>query len=212
MKPFLLAAFVGFLLIANSVAIAHPSDDKTPAQLPDWYGEPLRLDSSASFGRVQFVDAFPEVADLSDTEKYMIAGTEYSLLRGPGYGPWYLEIMNYCMYCARTGGEIPAILDPSLFAFDAEYGDTSVSEVFRNPLTNEYPRLDAQTFSPGDLLVFPLNESEMQFYADNYGYRSAWFLDDGSLNPSLQGQVFFVRMYGEDEVIWQNLHYLLRAE
>lgn len=194
--------------LSGGSAGAHPMDDGDPAQLPAWYTDTeVGWNSSYNYGRVEFVDELTPATELSDAERRILAGTESSLLRGPGIGPWYQLAISYCMHCANSGSGIPERIDPALASFDALMGDPpfSLSDLLRSPLTDSYPSLSASSFSPGELLVFELNADELNYYADNYGYRKTWFKADGSRSEKLLGPVMFIRIYGESGVIYQNL-------
>jgi hypothetical protein len=108
----------------------------------------------------------------------------------------------------RAHGRIPAVLDeealrsiPGYTAwFEREPG---MIDVFRNPLTGAWPRLDAQEHSPGDMFIRILNEAEKVQYARMMGLWEVWF--GTGPGERLCSPVFYQRIYGWDGPIYESL-------
>jgi len=193
------------------VAAAHPYDNREPAEQPNWYQDGAGWNSNYNLGRIVFVDELPDWEELTSTEKKIVTGTKESILRGPAYGPWWREVLKYCEHTINSGEGIPQRLDPDLMPFAALIdGHQSYSELLRSPVTGEFPLLDSEEFSAGDMYIVELDNEELEYFADNFGYRNDWFDESGNRSDNLLGPVLFYRVYGESRVIHQGLFFKLR--
>lgn len=213
----LCTAITGLMLA--SAAGAHPADGYTPKELQPGYGtEEVGMGSEYDINELYFVKPYPNPASLTDAEKYMLAG-----LTGDGPAnarrPWIDEIYQAVSgYYAKTGtmpDEFSADIMRELAADPSQVTSDSL-EVFRSPITGRYPMLKAEQFSPGDIYMRPLTETEKRHFADiDSNFQQLWF-DKRTYDPERQEEVnvrmisdvFYMRVYGQDGVIHTGLHYM----
>jgi hypothetical protein len=91
-------------------------------------------------------------------------------------------------------------------------------EHFKSPITNEFPRLDAKEFTPGQVYMRPLTEAEMRQFAEMVPeYQQAWFAgvvanpDTSEVLDHVQqmSPVYYVRVYGEHGVLVETIEFLM---
>jgi hypothetical protein len=209
--------FITALVVVSAIssqAYAHPADGYTPKELPDKYGEDGWYTSDYDINEIYFICPFPDPNSLSDREKYMIAG----VADGPAgtHMAWYMNIYSAVSSYYKKTGSIPSYFSAEMLMETASCGagteeiTEDVLSVFRSPITGEYPKLNATSFSPGDLYIRPLTEAEKQFFASkDLFFKHIWL--DGTLycpetnrieRVQILDEPFYIRIYGETEVIF----------
>jgi len=209
------------LLAAVSVALmqyaqAHPCElyDPFPFRCP--YGR-VGYNSLAgySFGDVTFVDQYPDPATLTDIEAYMVNGCMQDETQA-ALDSWWRIVMRYVEPYYEQYGVIPTQLTPEVM------GDTNPDDFEKvvSPITGDYPRLDCTAFSPGNMYVKVLTEAEMQqiaavsktAYAFWYEGQAQYPPDFKTHSVRLNGPVYYVRIYGYNDVIFNTLTYSFVTE
>ena len=209
------AVFVFGLL---QVVSAHPSDGYEPRPLSNTFGlEGYGLPIEWEINDLDFVQTYPAPGTMTPEEMYMIGGCP----RGPEgkpLAPWYSVVKNEAQRFYYKFGYIPEQLTPDVIA--AAWGLPEdeiypwVMEQIVSPITGDYPYLNHQHFSPGNLYFRTLTDAEKwhiaSFSPDNY---MLWF--EGTAAPSpfdraagikerepveVMG-VFYLRLYGYNDVI-----------
>jgi hypothetical protein len=144
---------------------------------------------------------------LTPAEIYMLAGTGKGQKGDGSYGPWNTMVFNAAYSIYMETGSLPDRLTDAVLRKSNHYKDVSNAsiELFRNPLTGEWPSLKAQQFSPGDLYIRPLSNTELRHFASLSPIYSGMWLEGkgpgGRGNRQLSGPVFYVRIYGAQGVI-----------
>lgn len=211
-----ITTFIVWSLGMVGTAFAHPSDGYPARPLQSGYGEPdYGFPSSFSFNDITFVQ-YPQANTLSEQEKYMLSGTS----SGPwGYAlpAWYISVFQAVQTYYKKHQVIPASFSPEMFlefVADPSSIQQDYLDLFKSPLTGDWPLLNAQSYSPGNMYIRVLTEDEMQYYADlNPVFQELWFdgvfrKGDGTFeNVKMISNVFYVRVYGLNGVIYNGLLY-----
>jgi hypothetical protein len=173
------------------------------------------LPSSWSFGDITFTNDKAPEANLTEEEKYMIAGAESSSLREGVLLPWETMVFVAVDRFYDKYGFVPTQLTSDVLKVipGMEHTSDAALEEYRNPLTDAWPRLDAVVASPGDIFVKRLTSEEMKHYAgladtlksDWYGTRTFPGTDKAPMR--LTSGVYYFRMYGWHGVICENFQY-----
>lgn len=201
-------------------ASAHPSDGRQPRDLSAVWSPEVGLPPEWSTGDLVFTKPKPAWQELTPAEQYIIAGTVTSPFGNESLKPWEQEIFLFVRRYFEQYGAIPERLSPEVIRQAPGYAGYSDArlEVFRSPLTGEFPRLNAASFSPGDVYIRPLTPGEMQYFAQrNPVYNADWFgkgtvVDPNShdpINTELGTDVYYIRIYGASGVIVDGLEYIL---
>jgi hypothetical protein len=128
----------------------------------------------------------------------------------PRLRPYYEYVFEMAAKYYEETGTIPAVLDPDTIKKLPHVAKMSPAlqqqldlEKLRNPLTGNWPRLDARTLSPGDFYIRALSADEMRYLAKfDSDDAKMWFqgtMPDGNGNLTQQGKLgcaLYVRMYG----------------
>ncbi|MDQ3024373.1 MAG: hypothetical protein M3R04_08340 [bacterium] len=216
-----------FAVIPVEAVAPHPSVGHNTNQI---HGYPDQAPASWSYGELTFLgpDKFPAVEDLTDVERYMLAGTATSPFSSKaGLPSWHMSVWAAVHRIYNETGAVPDRLTPEVLRASPAYSSLSDAglDVFRNPITGEWPRLNAKQFSPGDVYMHPLTQDEMRHYAGlTPSYRLQWFEGKGldreklsrggnvdemyTADYTLEGPVWFVRIYGEKGVILNTITYV----
>lgn len=222
MKYLVLITVIILQLVATTAQAAdHPAWGYPPNELPKGYGTAgWGLPDEMSYGDITFSAPYPDPSTLSDSEKYIISGTQSSE-KGGGLAPWRRAIFNAVNGIYVNTGNVPPELTPGLLSAVMDVNEATASgsiDQFRSPITGEFPRLDASYFSPGQVYIHLLTEGEKQYFAGTYQvYQDNWF-DGISRNPAtgemmpieITGGVFYIRIYGESDVIYEGIEYVFR--
>ncbi|MEZ5337782.1 MAG: hypothetical protein R3F46_05910 [bacterium] len=200
------------LLCFASAALAHPTDGATPNEPHDNYGtEAFGLRPECNVNDLTFTVPFPDPASLSNPELYIIAGAT-DPATGKQFEPWFKDIYRLVSALNGNNGSIPGQLDESLVR-SAAGNPGSVSQQwvdkFRSPLTGEFPRLDATSFSPGDVYIRPLTSYEMDHISAKHSeYDKIWNQNvrtqpgtGQTMQSELIGDVYYIRVYGWNDVL-----------
>lgn len=203
------------IIVAANVAVAaHPASGYQPLDAQRNYKS--GLPASYSYGEIIFIDTDqkPPYDTLSDLEKYLFAGVKNSSYGTP-LPPWYQSIYNVAAKYYEQFGYLPGILSDTEIRKISGWESVSDSqlELCRNPLTGAWPRLDATSPSPGDLLLHPMTDAEMRYFANQIpSLQSMWF--DGieqdmdsvangtdpdnawTVSAHLLYRPFYIRVYG----------------
>ena len=213
----ILAIYSAFYLSAHPAMAGHASDGHQPKEVFNYdQGAPEEW----SIGDVQFYDpqSKPPLESLTDTERYMLAGTvDSSLPSGSALGPWFQQVYMAALKLYQRHGSIPEVLDPDQLRELPEFAQIpqGLLDVYRNPLTGEWPRLRSMDPSPGDLFIHVLSDSEMQFIAQRSPYRQKLWFGGKALNGDVNWEQnksiklierpFYIRLYGWNGVLWAGL-------
>jgi hypothetical protein len=208
------------LLVTSNVAFAHPSEGYEPNELHPNYGDPaLGLPSEANFAEIDFTAEYPDPGSLTAAERYMIAGTKTSSF-GPGLQPWYQTIMSAVRVYYKNHQEVPDELTlQDIREMTSGQPDSDWEEIYKSPITGEFPRLKELENSPGNLYVRVLTSEEVDHLSKFWpGLRKLYF-ESISINPhsgeatkiELTSPIFFVRVHGYEGAIWESLSYSTRA-
>lgn len=209
---FLVLTAIAALTLGVQSAAAHPQDGFQPL-LPGggatWPS--TGFPSEWSIGELVFAGEFPSFDTLSPTEQKMLHGAVDNQGRLRVF--WRQEVLQFAIkYCALFG-RLPEEISPEVYWSTLppeDYGKYGrFLEVVASPITGRYPRLDAQTFSPGDLYMKVLSESEMRYIADREpGCQQAWFDKRIHGRPvELVCPPIYYRIYGEHGVIFDGITY-----
>jgi hypothetical protein len=198
------------LLFQASLSFADPVSGYEPNGLPEGYGSlSYGMSSDYNSGDLVFIQPYPDPSTLTAEEKYMIAGAhnaERRVMR-----PWYQEICQMASAYYQNTGVFPSVIDAEVIREVA--GDPgSITEesldLFRSPITGEFSRLDSKQFSPGDLYLHPLSESEKLYIASrDESYRLKWYENQyfdtcGNLVPiKMLDQPIYYRVYGHNGIV-----------
>lgn len=207
----------GLLLLTNSAnGAGHPSSGYPARDLGGAYGG---LPAALSTGEFLFLDEADRQsrAALSQPELYMLVGTSRSSGRG-GLSPWYMSVYFAASAYFQAYGVIPETLGPAELQRLYPSAPADRLDVYRNPLTGDWPRLNSATHSPGDMYLKVLSQNEVEWFADRHsGLRAIWFEtstphpDDiragmtpetaRKLRVNLAGPPIYMRLYGSSGVI-----------
>jgi len=207
------------VMLFASAAQAHPADGYTPEELSPAYGtESMGLPPEWGIGDLTFTRPYPDPAGLTAQERYIVAGARGYGPLGERLLPWYNDVWAAVSAIYERDGSMPGMLTEELVRSVAKNPE-NVSQAwvdhFRSPLTNEFPRLDAAAFSPGDVYIRTLTEAEKSHFASLLGEYDHNFNRGEMLNTitgewvraHLAGEVYYVRVYGLTGVLHNNLHY-----
>lgn len=213
---------VFMIMFCAGSALAHPVAQYVPNEADPAYGtDGFGADPAWSYGDLTFTRPYPDAASLTPGERYILFGaTSANGLPGirRNLSPWYVDLWQLVSAIHARDGYIPAQLDEALVrsvARDPDGVSANWVELHKSPLTGNFPRLDASSFSPGDVYIRALTESEMQHFASRVNtYNREWYMDQvrdprsGEWVPGhLVGVVYYIRVYGESGVLFENLMY-----
>jgi hypothetical protein len=178
------------LLLLCSAADPLAGIDVNP--VPKWFKEGSRSMSAAkNTGEIKFYGN-PDPAKLTLAERYLLFGAMSKDGRITIRPQWEMVRMIATVHEARHG-QLPGAMDAAMInaAYSELLDDASVAE-YRNPITGEFPRIDAVEFSPGDMYFKRLTPEEL-----------AAVLGDPTDMPAdaAAGKAYYVRVYGEKDVI-----------
>lgn len=220
MTKVLVATSVSLALafVAAGAALAgHPSDPYETKPLPESYGTVYYGTSpDESFDDIQFTRPFPDPATLDHAERYMLAGLN-NFQGEIGRASWYDDIMRYVTAYYDHHQSVPPVLTEEVIrsvCANAEECTSADFDWYRSPIHGGWPRLDAREFSPGDLYVKVLSESEIDRLCVNDKILEALVKRGEATNPGtgvtssvhLWSPVIYVRMYGRNGVILSGIH------
>ena len=206
------------------MAHAHPYEDIELNAWPDWfYGENYGFGPEYQLTGVEFSNDKPDTSSLTDAEQYMVCGG-----RDPQSGriflPWVNEVVSFtCAYYMLTH-EMPQRLDDGIIDRLRQQGQgdypEAILERIKSPITGNYVNLNSLDFAAGQVFMKPLSMAEMQRLASvDSHYQEIWFdhtwynPDTGELEGSkLLTPVFYIRVYGRNQVIYESIYYLWRAD
>jgi hypothetical protein len=214
---FLVLSLVTVLLLATQcLAGSYPGDGFPPNELPAGYGSDsygLGPDMN-SFG-LEFFSPYPAPDSLTDQEKYIIAGASGSSMGHP-LGSWQRDLFMLVSRIYFNTGEVPAVLTEDLIdstiSGEVEQG---LIDRFRSPLTGEFPRLDADFFSPGDVYMRLLTPQEVEYAASLWEGAYDVLVRGVKVNPQtgnevpvyILGGVWYMRVYGYNDVLYSSVDY-----
>jgi len=194
-------------------ASAHPSDGLEPLPLPPSYGtDGCDFGPEFNHGDLVFTRPYPDPDTLTNAERYIIVGCQGSTPE-QNMLPWTYYIWHCAEALDERLGHVPDQLSEELLR-EVGARSTATFELFKSPLTGNYPRLTAATASPGDVYIRALTPEEMRFFAGKAKpYQELWY-DGKRTDPrtgevlekvKLDGKVYYVRVYGWHGVILSEL-------
>ncbi len=208
--------------VSSEAATTHPAVGKQPNRVHVY---PSEIAADWTGGDLIFLDqaSFPPLDQLSNIDKYILAGA-VSTEGADVSQPWSRHVAMAVSYIYAVTGEVPERLTPQELRAVPVFKNASVAalDVYRNPITNDWPVLNASEYSPGNLYIRPLTESEKISYANrSIGYKMMWLhgrapdsrklaaegqrqrsLDEMiSVTKDMIGPVWYYRVYGEKSVL-----------
>lgn len=220
LQKHLVASSTGFVLacaVATAALAEHPSDAYETKPLPESYGtDHYGCSPDESFDDIQFTRPLPDPASLDHAERYMLAGL--NRYQGDyGRASWFDDIMRYVTAYYDQHQSVPPVLTEEVLRSVCANADECTSADFdwyRSPIHGDWPRLDAREFSPGDLYVKVLSDSEIDRRCVNDKNLEALVKRGEATNPvtgesysvHLWSPVMYVRMYGRNGVILSGIH------
>ncbi len=157
-------------------------------------------------------------ATLADMEWYMVYGAYASPYSELGMDRWHLLVSSYVHRFYTEHGYIPEQLTPEILmmSYGPQQVEPKILDVYRNPLTGEWPRLNAKEHSPGDLFIKVLSPDEEEYYSQIDSDINAYCNTYETYNPStgecvrmrpVNNGVLYVRMYGYSGVLHNGFYY-----
>lgn len=220
-----LAATLRNLLVSAALcclplaALAHPAEGQQPRETGCTYGWFNPVDWT--LGDLRFYPAadHPGWDELTDLEKYILCGTSTA----PGYSTggladWQSEVFGFVSNFYNKFGYVPQQLSRELIEQTPGYDNLPeiYYELYRNPLTDAWPRLDALEHSPGDIYMRPLTAQEKQYYAErSETYYYNWiegveppYEQPGGGEPiTLTSEVFYMLVWGKSGPLGEGFIY-----
>ncbi len=208
----ILLASLLLLTAAEVCYAAHPAAGHPIAG--EWHDEWHYPDANLSLGDLTFMprEDYPVFDELTQLEQYMLLGvTSSDMSEEHGLMPWRDLIFSWVNKFYLEYAYIPEQLTPDVIRSIPGYEGYS-DEMFaaeRNPLTGEWPMLQAAEFSPGDLYIRPLTEDEIDYFVEN-GYRDLQNPGSWSGDASLvrTTPVYYSRFYGYSGVLSNGFQYM----
>jgi hypothetical protein len=209
--------------VAIAEAADHPSQGYQPREVHPQYGESnFGFDSDMNFGSITFAE-LPSKDALTDKEKYILAGTTDSKFGHP-LEAWYSKVVRVAAAYWYKRHTLPAVLDEA--AIMEAYGDNSLGvnqdlyAEMRNPVTGEFPTINAETFSAGNLYIHILTPAEVSHFAELVPLYHMHWSEGVDSNPitgeekeiELASPIMYVRVYGETGVIQNHIMYSWRDQ
>jgi hypothetical protein len=203
------AVAIALLCVAHQAAAArwkHPGVAHPPLLALEQVYVPESENPDLSRGDITFTRDKTPRSLLSVEEIYIVAGARVSDYPDKRQlDPWASQVFRMILAYVVEHGEVPLVLDDRGIRSIPYYSQISDEElaVYRNPFTGEWPRLDAQNPSPGDMYVKVLNEAEKVEYARLLGLWEVWF--GQGKGRRLCSPVFYQRVYGRNGPIYESL-------
>jgi hypothetical protein len=171
---------------------AEPLADIVVNPVPEWYAAGGQsMPASRNFGDIIFYSS-PDPSSLSEAERYLLFGA-MSRDGRTTIRPQWEAIRTIATSFEAKHGTLPAAIDAEMInaAYSQPLDEAGLAR-FRNPITGDFPRLDAAEFSPGNLFIKRLTADEV----------AAVLGDPANLPPdAASGKAYYVRVYGEDDVL-----------
>lgn len=218
MKLIAMVSLLLAVILSNIQAWAHPCDYWEPKELPGNYGtEFYPFPSSWSYGDLTFSSPYPDPESLTDAERYIVAGA----MNGSTHvAPWHEVVFSAVLAIYSKRGYIPPQLTEEEFMslWPNSEVEPEVLSYYTSPITNELPRLDAVDFSPGQVYIRTMNEDDIVHFAELVPTYQQNLVDHVWQNPDtnqfepieILGEVFYIRLYGERSVIYEEIKYRYR--
>jgi hypothetical protein len=219
-----------FSFMCSGPALAwtlHPAVEYTANELPAQYGTAnYGLSADYNYGDLTFHAPYPDPQTLTDMERYMLGGA-HSDTPGHALKPWVDHVFQTVSSLHMATGEVPADLSLETLrelpvAGDQPFDPTADHwNLFRSPITGEFPRLDAQDFSPGQVFIRELTEDEVAHFASVSPIYEQHWIDGVILDPetdevidhvTLSSEIYYMRVYGVSDVIYSNIVYSLAPQ
>lgn len=210
------------ILVAVQPAVAsHPAEGK---ELPEYaefvLGPHTGYEDGWDINDLTFpaIGESPSFDQLTFLEIYMVCGVVWEVDgRQHGLNPWSTLIYQAVEKFYEEFAYVPDILDEPTLRSIPGFEDIPAEKLaeYRNPLTGDWPRMDARAFSPGDCYIRPLTEDEMVHFAGlNETYRNHWYdgqayslTKDEYVPVQLLSEPFYVRIYGLSDVLLVQIQY-----
>lgn len=227
-----LSAFVCATAVAafQTLALAaHPAEGGQPIR-STFYEADTSPRPSDSLGDLSFIgrEDKPEWDQLSPMEQYMLGGINNRPGSGKSLLPWHINLYAMVSHFYEEFGYVPEVLtDVEVHQTPGfEEAEGVLLDQLRNPLTGEWPRLNAANPSPGDVYMRPLTDEEMRYFAQvDSSYGKHWFenlaFDSNKFaagvpmdqcwtsQERLEGRPFYLRMYGRNGTILTRIEYFM---
>ena len=212
------------LLLLTTSSLAHPAEgQKIRAETPDRLMYEISFEANSqlgeewNFGDVQLALPLQTPDSLTDLEWYIVNGAETCPFSEYGMAAWYYQIAEYVHQYYTKHGVIPEQFGPEILSMcpGLHHVDPRAADIYRNPFTGEWPRLDAREQSPGDVFVKILTEEEALHFAmlkpNLYAYCNTHIYNHPihgptRIKPAHKG-VLYIRVYGLQGVIVNMLYY-----
>lgn len=216
-RLFLTSIIAALLMTSQGLAGSYPGYGYQPNELPDGYGTDLwGLGPDMNYQGLEFYSPYPRPDSLTDEEKFAVAGAKDSAL-GHSLRPWYWDVFDIVNTIYYNTGEVPAELTSEMIktVFIGCDTDEMLIDRYRSPLTGEFPQLDVEYFSPGDVYMRLLTPDEIDYMTstseDHYDVLVRGMLENpgtGCEEPVfVHGGVWYMRVYGYNEVLHASVKY-----
>lgn len=209
-----LLATAACLLMTTGSPFAYPTEGNHPHQPWRKYGDPQPWLSAISTGNLYFVSDLPNT--YSEAERFILWGCD-SEVSDKAYRSMVSELFITLSTYHKLHGQIPTAISKSVIdevstAVGRPTGREIDYEMLRSPITGRFPSLNAMEFSAGDFYVKVLEGEELDRFAGFFPDIKNLLAGQGR-NPNdgssekLFTPVFYIRVYGETEVIMTTLRY-----
>lgn len=214
-----------FLLVWLTLpaAASHPAEGMPVNDISSQYSPNWGMKPEWGIDDLTFTQPKPEWNDLTQMEQYILAGVSRSgLPSGEPLDPWTTDIFRVVRAYYEEYGQIPQVLNDEIIRSTPGYKNISESRlaVYRNPLTGDWPLLNASTPSPGDVYIRSLTHNEMGHFAVLVPYYQHLWFDGLSLNSEgdysvssqLASDVYYIRVYGWSGPIVETFQYVYKTD
>ncbi len=221
----IIAAMTSVILLGYSTipAAAHPSEEFAARETPVDWDQRENLLMGLDNGTLVFPDPVPS-AELSETERYMLFGCDCggpnaTIAESTAFLPWYIYIYRIVKNYEHFTGEVPAVITPEVVAQSMNKSLQELDPVYlefaKSPITGEYPTLNSENFSPGNLYIRLITTPERIYLASHLEkYQEEWIYHrsyDDEIQAYRQikylSPIFYVRSYGDSGILYGEILY-----
>lgn len=155
-------------------------------------------------------EEYPVWDNLTQLEQYMLMGVESSDLKS-GYGlpPWSDSVFMLVNKFYLQYGYVPEQLTPDIIKMTPGCEQMADDEmaVYSNPLTGEWPLLQAKDQSVGNVYIRPLTEDEINYFVD-HGETYLRQPTEYSQAGARTSPVYYMRVYGLQGVLLNGFYFI----
>jgi hypothetical protein len=197
-------------IVAASAVTEHPGVGfPSKLKLTSVY-VPGATDASISINELTFGQIKKPRERLTPEEIYIVGGSKQSNFADRrSLSPWATDVITMVFRYYKVHNKVPEILDDTAIRSIPYYEKWPSGELdlYRNPFSGSWPRLNATVPVPGDMYVRQLNDTEMRHFAKIMAQEEAWF--GNGPGQHLCGPVLYQRVYGTDGPIIESIPHIL---